>query len=291
MNENEFSPEWKSNGVETTAVTRPASPVQKEIVIPVIMEEEALRDEVRIGASSALFHEEAEPATAVAPPAPSPPAPDTPFDPWQSLIRLVVGGALEGSAELAQRLELLEAYLREEITDQDAPDAATQKDLLRYALVGLSFEGPEKVRRGVNRLWHAQKQLAQTAVRTTRPLANSRLLNPLHRRLDQATARGQAEIVRWIERGQLEEPVSRELARLAFTEVVDEFIEHLAENQEVQALVQQQSVGLATEMVGQVRQRTFTADTLVERIARAVTRRTPRLEPPAADLSDFQELP
>ncbi len=94
--------------------------------------------------------------------------------------------------------------------------------------------------------------------------------------------------MRWIERGHAEEPLSRNIARLGVQEITDEFINQLAQNEEVKTLVQDQSMGLATEAVDQVRERTFSADTLVERIARAVTRRNPRLEPPKADLSEFQ---
>ena len=61
----------------------------------------------------------------------------------------------------------------------------------------------------------------------------------------------------------------------------------MAQNEEVKELVQEQSLGLAGEAVEQVRERTFTADTLVERIARAITRRGQRLEPPVADLSEY----
>jgi len=263
------------NGSE--AVTAVPPPI--EVFIPI--EEETPDGGIVVGESEAVFSGE----TAVTSEA------EEPFDALHSLTRLLVGGALEGSAELAQRLQMWETYLREEMAESGPAETEAQQDLLRYALIGLVFSGEDRARRGLSRLWQVQKRLAQTAVRTTRPVANSRFLNPIQHRIDQAAARGQAEILRWIERGQLEEPISRELARLAFGETVDEFIEHLAENREVQELVQQQSVGLASEVVDQVRQRTFTADTLVERIARAVTRRAPRLEPPQADLSELEQGP
>ncbi len=292
MNEMETPQGPELNGKEgMTAVALPR-PVVAETLIPI--EEETVAasvvdtvvDTVVVGESSPVFVAELAadeaPATAVA-------DTDASFNALHSLTRLLVGGALEGSAELAQRLEVWETFLREEMDEDQPATIDGQKDLVRYAVVGLVFEGEDKIRSGLSRLWDVQKRLAQTAVRTTRPVTNSRLMSPIQRRLDEAAERGQAEIVRWIQRGQMEEPISRELARLAFGETVDEFIEHLAENREVQELVQQQSVGLASEVVDQVRQRTFTADTLVERIARAVTRRAPRLEPPAADLSDFDQ--
>ena len=209
------------------------------------------------------------------------------FDTLNSLTRLLLGGALEGSAELARRLAVWEAYLRQEnggVLVSEEPDS---EQLLRHALIGLVFTGEEKARRGLSLVWDVQKRLAKTAVSTARPLANNRRLQPLQRRLDRVAERGQEEIVRWIERGQAEEPFSRQLANLAYAEIVAEFISQLAGNQEVQELVQQQGVGLAGEVVDQVRERTFTADTVVERLARALTRRPPRLTPPPADLSEL----
>ena len=272
------------NGKEGFTAVIP-TPRADDALIP-IMEEE-LDDPVIVGESEVIFKSQTEEVTEAA----ALSEPDEPaFDAIHSLTRLLVGGALEGSAEMARRLALWEAFLREEMGQDTAPTDQSPENLMRHALIGLLFEGEEQARRGLSQVWGLQKRLAQTAVRTTRPITRSRLLNPLHRRLDSAAERGQAEMVRWIQRGQLEEPVSRELARLAFGEIVDEFIEHLAENQEVKELVQQQGVGLANEMVGQVRERTFTADTLVERIARAITRRSPRLEPPPADLSEFEQI-
>jgi hypothetical protein len=213
------------------------------------------------------------------------------FDALNSLTRLLLGGALEGSSELARRLAMWEAYLRQENGDVPPPEESGEESdseqLLRHALIGLVFTGEEKARRGLSLVWGVQKRLAKTAVSTARPLTNNRLLQPLQHRLDRAAERGQQEILRWIERGQAEEPFSRQLATLAYAEIVAEFISQLAENREVQELVQQQGVGLAGEVVDQVRERSFTADTVVERLARALTRRPPRLTPPPADLSEL----
>lgn len=212
------------------------------------------------------------------------------FDALHALTRLLVGGALESKAEITHRLAVWEAFLREEMAAGELvpeTDAETDRSLLRHALIGLVFEGGDQVRRGAALAWRFQKVLAKTAVRTAHPLTNSRLMQPIQRRLDHATQRGQDEITRWIQRGQDEDPISRQLARLAFAEIVDEFISQLAVNKEVQELVQQQGVSLAGEVVDQVRERTFTADTIIERIARSVTRRAPRLTPPSADLSEL----
>jgi hypothetical protein len=53
-----------------------------------------------------------------------------------------------------------------------------------------------------------------------------------------------------------------------------------AQNPEVQELVQTQSIGLAEEVVEEVRERTVSADNFVEGIVRAVLRRPSRSQLP-----------
>ena len=67
------------------------------------------------------------------------------------------------------------------------------------------------------------------------------------------------------------------------TDVVDELISQLAENPELEALVQQQSVGLASEIVDGVRTQTVTADALMERSVRRILGRPARALPPGPD--------
>ncbi|MBE2223493.1 MAG: hypothetical protein IAF02_18275 [Anaerolineae bacterium] len=213
---------------------------------------------------------------------------DPEFDKLQAFTRFVVGGALEGVDEFTQRLELWEAYIRGEMPEP-SPDLseASERDLIRYGLIGFIFESEDTGRKILKSLLKVPGGVARTAVRPTKSVANSRFTGPIRRRLDRMADRGESQILRWIERGHAEEPLSRNLARLGVQEITDEFINQLAQNEEVKELVQEQSMGLAGEAVDQVRERTFSADTLVERIARAVTRRSPRLEPPMADLSEY----
>jgi hypothetical protein len=214
---------------------------------------------------------------------------DPEFDKLQAITRFVVGGALEGVDEFTQRLELWEAYIRDEMPETTSDlSEASERDLLRYGLIGFIFESEDTGRKILKGLLKVPGGVARTAVRPTKSVANSRFTGPIRRRLDRMADRGESQIMRWIERGHAEEPLSRNIARLGVQEITDEFINQLAQNEEVKTLVQDQSMGLATEAVDQVRERTFSADTLVERIARAVTRRNPRLEPPKADLSEFQ---
>lgn len=70
----------------------------------------------------------------------------------------------------------------------------------------------------------------------------------------------------------------------------DQYLAYLQENPDaVQELVQGQSIGLAGEMLDEVRERTVTADSLAERIVRTLLKRTPRSEIPEPPLAVQQQ--
>lgn len=306
MNETEQSstPTVNENGVN--GVTEAESPTSADIVVPIENDEgptviegqpvTVTNDEVDDPPPIALTQRQvrdvaddiADAMTDVDMQVTIPDEPD--FDKLHAATRFLVGVAIEGTNEFTQRLQLWQDYLREEMPEisSDLSDASEQ-DLLRYAVIGFIFESEDSGRSILKKLLKVPGGVARTAVRPTKSLANSRLTGPFRRRIDRMADRGEDRLMRWIQRGYDEEPISRNLARLGVQEITDEFINLLAENEEVKSLVQEQSMGLAGEAVDQVRERTFSADTLVERIARAVTRRNPRLEPPMADLSDFHQ--
>jgi hypothetical protein len=107
------------------------------------------------------------------------------------------------------------------------------------------------------------------------------MLSPLRSNLDKLAERGEEEVNRWIEVGRFEEARSRALTQMAIHEQVDDSIKHLTANQEVQELVQSQSVGLVGEIVEETRERAVSADTFVEAVVRSMFRRSPRSELPA----------
>jgi hypothetical protein len=95
------------------------------------------------------------------------------------------------------------------------------------------------------------------------------------------TTRSDSVVEQWIQLGRSEEAELRLLARHAANETIDEFIRRLSENPELQDLIQEQGVGLATEVVGGVRSQTVAADATVERLARSVFRRSSPAAPAA----------
>lgn len=210
------------------------------------------------------------------------------------LTSLLVGSAIEGSNELLGRLREYEAELGAMASGSSAEnpgegdtervsDPETSFDTLRYMLVGLLFDAQRSVGHGLGLAARATDSYLTMAVKASRPLTHNALTRPFQRRIDRLAARGQTQVARWIEDGRATEPRSRALARMTYNEIVNDFINHLAENPEVQALVTKQSLGLASEVRDEVRERTVTADNVVESLVRRILRREPRASLPEPD--------
>ncbi len=212
-----------------------------------------------------------------------PPAPADPeFDAYMAVIKLLIGGTIEGAAEVTKRLEKWEAELN---TVDGAPERGQIRndgDAARYLLAGMVLSAGDGARRQVVRLAQASDQIFRITGSAAQPLVNNRLTGiitrPFDRAFNQLVNRGQQRINDWIELGRTQEPGARRLARKTYMEIVDELIGNLAENPELADLVQKKSVGLATEAVDEIRSRTVSADALAENIVRRILRRPPRTE-------------
>lgn len=225
----------------------------------------------------------------------TPNAPD--FDTGKAILRLLVGLTLEGVDELGRRLREWET----EVTQQDATASGVEStasgadtaplsdgDRLSYALIGMAFAARQRIEDDLQNWLQAPGRAVQGMIDTADDLANNPLLRPLiqpvKERAETLSQQVNDEVERWIAIGQDEEAHSRAVARIAVPEVINEIINHLADNPELQDLVQQQSVGLAGEAIDSVREVTVTADAVLERIVRGLLRRKPRpeLPPPGA---------
>lgn len=235
----------------------------------------------------------------------SEPGPATSLELLQQVLpglrRLLVGGALNGAEELVRllrkwdsELERLRANpaqpldIREDGTAgppfqfaQPHPQES-DADLLRYALIGWMVEAEGRLQRRLDRLDRATRLLHSLVEPWVKPIRNSPLAAPLRLRALRLRQRGEEELQRWIELGRSEELRSRDLARLAIKRTVDQNIEYLAHNPALEELVETQSSGLANEVVEEVRERTVSADTFLEGLARSILRRAPRRQPPEA---------
>jgi hypothetical protein len=203
-------------------------------------------------------------------------------DTLRNLMRLALGGAFEGSAELVRRLEHWQAQAGEAGRPGATP-LTDESDLarLRFALVGLMFEAPDVVERGARNLGSATRASTGFLSRVVAPLAASRAARPIVRRYDAFVDDRLSTLERWIAAGRAEEQSSRSMVRDLTDEEVNTVIEYLADKPEVRELIQEQSLSMADDAVGELRGQTASADRLIERIVSSSLRRQPADVEPA----------
>lgn len=159
-----------------------------------------------------------------------------------SLLRLLVGGVLEGSEKFYLRLRQWESASRAELTDEFAgqPSApggspsAGPTATLRYALLGAMFTASRSAQRRLKRVSRLAEAANQAGLSLLKPITSHPLLRPLSQRLDRLAARGEEEVNRWVRLGQSEEMHSRSMVHRSLDETVSE----LPDTPQVDALVQ-----------------------------------------------------
>lgn len=225
------------------------------------------------------------------PPSPPVPSVDPEFDAYLAIVKLMIGGAVEGTAELARRLERMEAEINAAANGPPRPGEVNgSADVVRYMFGGMVLSAAGGARRQALKLAEASDLFWRFTGSAIEPLAANRLtgrvVGPFDRAFGRLVQRGQRQVNAWVELGRTNEPSARLIARQTYLEIVDDFINHLSKNQQLADLVQEQSVGLANEVVEEVRERTVSADSLAESIVRRLLKRPPReaLPPPPEEL-------
>lgn len=212
---------------------------------------------------------------------------------FRSLARLAIGGMLLGADELLSNLEKWQSPVRDlhsnqettreeltaEVTTIPYKDGTTTA-LVRYAIIGLIFETQERLQSGSKTMGKAVHIMNGLISPIAKPFYSNRMATPLRKRYSRLVLRGQQEIDRWIETGRAEDARGRALAQNALYGSVDRSISYLTTSDEIQDLIQSQSVSLAGEVVEEVRERAVSADNFFEGVIRSMLRRPPRSDLP-----------
>lgn len=167
-----------------------------------------------------------------------------------------------------------------QVVQVKAQEAAEETALFRYALIGLAFDLQEQIGRSAVRINHLANKLGDASEPVVSPIFNSRLFSPVRNRINRWVERGEDEVSRWIETGKREEQLGLVLTETAIHDTVDTSINYMAGNEEIQVLIQSQSVSLLDEIISEVRERSVSADDLIESILRRILRRPLRSELP-----------
>jgi len=209
------------------------------------------------------------------------------------LIRLTIGLLLVGQdalrqklpqweEEAAQRLQEIQSEKSGSDTTGGAPEAVAPQtpwipEEWEYRAVGLAFAAPRYLKAGLDRLWRTQHTVWQKTEPLRWPLNFLGITNFTQNWLDGFVVRMQADFSELEKIGAAEAAPSRALASTAINEVIDTFIKRLAENPELQDLVEVQTTGLTTEVVEEIRQRTVSTDNLLEAVVRRVLHQRPQM--------------
>lgn len=196
----------------------------------------------------------------------------------EMLASLLLGSATEGGEQLAVRLKRWQATTDgrgNEIYSE--PLNETDQERLRYAIIGLLAGAPGAAQRTFNTAVNVSDTAYSFVTRLLSPVANSRVGRPLQKRYDRYAAHGASLVEQWIDTGRVAEQRGRALARQAAfdgeDEVMNQVIGVLGTKPEVRELITQQSIGMAQQLMLELRHRTFISDGKWERHIHRLLRR------------------
>jgi hypothetical protein len=96
-----------------------------------------------------------------------------------------------------------------------------------------------------------------------------------HRYAEAMGARAQAQLGRWAETGAREEQAGRDLARLAVGVMFENAMSRVSQSPELKQVIEEQSQGLTTSAMSELRESSANADRVVESVARRLLGRRP----------------
>lgn len=219
------------------------------------------------------------------------------------LIRLVVGIVLVGQDALRNQLPLWEAEAAHFLEEQEQiaknqpanpseepspPQIPWFPKNWEYRLIGLAFESPNYMKAGLTRLLQTPQKVWRKTAPLRLPLDILGVTDFTNNWAEGFMERLQADTERLERIGASEAQASRALGQVAVLETVDLVLQRLSENPEVRDLVKSQTSGLTEEVIGEVRERSVSADTLIEALVRKVLKQ-PHLPPDELQLPPQSE--
>jgi len=212
---------------------------------------------------------------------------DPGLDSAQLLSRMVAGTLLFGSAELTQRLRVLQREIQanpELLWRYSGPEGDGVLEAFQDLAMGLYMRGQRTLSRGVRSGLYQSLNMANWAVTKVDRWTDNRLARPFRRRI-QARVDGLARRARRLRvEGNLEKRNSRLLATATFNVIIEDMIDYIADepalNQVIQDQMSHQSRGLANVVADTARDGAVATDDFSERLVRRLLRLTPREDLP-----------
>jgi len=181
-------------------------------------------------------------------------------------LRLLVGSALNGTDAYLLRLRRAQAAQESARSETIVIDEnETFRDRLKFLLLGILFEAPDTLQRGMERAEQASSKVYRLVSTILSPISNSRIFNPVRYRYDDMAARGEKVIDRLVMKGRIEEQNSRMLLQQKnLDDVVNELLEYVILKTELMEVVQETGVGMAGGVVDEFREQSASVDNLLE---------------------------
>jgi hypothetical protein len=204
----------------------------------------------------------------------------------KATLRLMVGSTLTGKDALTQELRKIQASQvidKPEIMVVDENE--DYRDKLKYLLLGVLFETPDVLQRSLLTIEKGSSKVYGLLSKIVSPLTNSWLFSPVKNQVDVAASRGERVIDRLIMKGRMEEQNSRLMMRQEnINELMNEFVDYLVLKTEIRQVIQEASVTVAGDVVGDFQEQSAAVDTLLEGKLKSILRKrppTPPVTPPS----------
>jgi|GEM_PF-1092391 len=231
----------------------------------------------------------------------------------RGITRLLIGGLVIGSDKLSEGMNEWDpldkpnvdphssAILvhddikeRENIRDQKPiiidQEQESNADQIRYMLVGLLFRSQDKFEESINRIDKTTRNISKVSNTILSPITNSFIGKPFKKGFEYLVSRGEDQVKDWILLGKTEEIQSKKMIENAALDQVDSAFYYLSENEDVQEMIQGQSMSLAGEIIEEIRERAVSADNLIEGTIRTMLRMKSRAELPGPPLEVMERV-
>jgi uncharacterized RDD family membrane protein YckC len=209
------------------------------------------------------------------------------------LTRVSLGSALLAIDALNERLDQVD----EQQTEEDSGVRPAESVLVpedeweerfgrapglaaRHLALGVAINTRTKVNRGLTFLNNVGNVTVRALEIVFEPITSSRLFRPVKKRFNTAANRGEGQVNFWMNLGRTEDVRSRQIAESTLTQVVEESMDEIVDDQRVQEFVQEmlaaQSLGIIDEAIEEIRERGVSSDIFFEQPFRRLFRRSPR---------------
>jgi uncharacterized RDD family membrane protein YckC len=218
-----------------------------------------------------------------------------------ALARVSLGSALMAIDAFNERLEQVEESQEQRESEPRTVDSVLVPEsewaerfgeapglAARHLTLGVMIDARSRFSRGIDILNDVGNATVKAMEIVLDPITDSRIFRPFRRRFNSAVQRGENQVNHWMNLGRAEDVRSRDLAETALTQVVDESMDELVDNDRIQEFVQEmltaQSFGIIDEAIEEIRERAVSSDTFFEQSFRRLLRRSPRRSIPGPDI-------